>query len=790
MLKKVRSWSKPNIANIIGRKRVDWSLFTYGIHIPLEFSEEFKQANGGVHLAIGDSHNVELIINDRTFNVMLYNTERNNQSIDTLQIHYDSNKELKNYLQECFKTSYDYILQERAAEAESSDKKHVIVPDSIAEYMDLYRTETPFKYRVEIIASNSAKDIHHKTDQQNSLAYPFDKIFANYAEAIWAFNLMAKTAENLGITSGDDERLSVTLQQNTGVLRFDFCNWLVVGFNAKAKSSLTMHLALLENLAGNYSNYNVDKFAQKDNEPQICLYLLPLEQAKLILEMSDLYDQTLHHIAQRFLRYSRSPFRRSNVEQLASAIFDTGKRFELLEGGLSKHEIDAATPNLWWVNQGDSLETEKNGGYLWAALKGRKGRTVDHWETMAEVQKGDIILHYANGALRYISKVTQSAVEAPNPTSQKKRELEKQGRLIYTDYYKINPEVPLNHFAQQLLSLDIDKGPLDKNGNAKQGYLFRLSKAVLNLKIPIAQLKILLPEFADPELSPDNLAVNDVDFSINPAYTIADLASETSLGEEEMQRWVKAIKRKGQAILYGPPGTGKTYVAERLAKHLIAEDNGFCDLVQFHPAYAYEDFIQGIRPVSKPDGGLEYPVVPGRFLEFCKEASKRNGNCVLIIDEINRANLSRVFGELMYLLEYRDREIPLAGGGNFKIPANVYIIGTMNTADRSIAMVDHALRRRFAFLALYPNYQVLSNFHSETGFSVDGLIEILKRINKQIADRHYELGISFFMHYDLDDQLEDIWIMEIEPYLEEYFLDQPDKIANFRWHKIKDIVQP
>src|SRR5690606_31193687 len=139
-----------------------------------------------------------------------------------------------------------------------------------------------------------------------------------------------------------------------------------------------------------------------------------------------------------------------------------------------------------------------------------------------------------------------------------------------------------------------------------------------------------------------------------------------------------------------PPGTGKTYLAQRLARFLIGTGDGFVDLVQFHPAYAYEDFIQGIRPVAQPDGSLSYEMTPGRFLQFCAEARRREGPCVLIIDEINRANLSRVFGELMYLLEYRDQEIPLAGGGVFSIPTNVRLLGTMNTADRSVALVDHA----------------------------------------------------------------------------------------------------
>jgi 5-methylcytosine-specific restriction protein B len=128
------------------------------------------------------------------------------------------------------------------------------------------------------------------------------------------------------------------------------------------------------------------------------------------------------------------------------------------------------------------------------------------------------------------------------------------------------------------------------------------------------------------------------------------------------------IERKGQAILYGPPGTGKTFIAEQLAKHLIGGGNGFSELVQFHSAYSYEDFIQGIRPQSQ-DGELKYSLAPGRFIEFCKKAESCEGLCVLIIDEINRANLAQVFGELMYLLEYRDKKIRLAGSSElFGIP--------------------------------------------------------------------------------------------------------------------------
>ncbi|MEH2363707.1 McrB family protein [Nostoc sp.] len=274
----------------------------------------------------------------------------------------------------------------------------------------------------------------------------------------------------------------------------------------------------------------------------------------------------------------------------------------------------------------------------------------------------------------------------------------------------------------------------------------------------------------------------------SPEYTLSQLTEEIGLKETIIERWIRTIDRKGQAILYGSPGTGKTYIAEKLAQHLIGGGDGLSELVQFHPVYSYEDFIQGIRPQSQ-NGILAYPLVPGRFLEFCKKAESREHTCVLIIDEINRANLAQVFGELMYLLEYRDREIPLAGGNRFSIPKNVRIIGTMNTADRSIANIDHALRRRFAFIELRPNYEVLRSYHLKTGFAVEGLIKILQQLNQAIADKNYEIGISFFLTDNLREDIEDIWRMEIEPYLEEYFFNQLQKVDKFRWDEIKDQVQ-
>lgn len=280
---------------------------------------------------------------------------------------------------------------------------------------------------------------------------------------------------------------------------------------------------------------------------------------------------------------------------------------------------------------------------------------------------------------------------------------------------------------------------------------------------------------------------------IDYKYIIDKITEKTYLPESEIQRYINTLERKKHIIFQGSPGTGKTYLAKQLAHYLTHCNDSFYEIIQFHPAYTYEDFIQGIRPITREDSQLEYKMIKGRFLEFCEKAENCKTECILIIDEINRANLSQVFGELMYLLEYRDEKIQLAGSNQpFKIPKNVRIIGTMNTADRSIALVDHALRHRFAIINLHTNYDILEKYHQKhnTHFPVDKLTDILKKINLSINDPHYSLGISYFLTPTLTTEIENIWYMEIEPYLEEYFFNKPDEIDPFRWNKIKNEIFP
>ncbi len=278
---------------------------------------------------------------------------------------------------------------------------------------------------------------------------------------------------------------------------------------------------------------------------------------------------------------------------------------------------------------------------------------------------------------------------------------------------------------------------------------------------------------------------------LNPVYRLEQIEENTGYPLIDLRKWKRSLERKKQAVFYGPPGTGKTFIAKEMACHLIGGGKGLTEVVQFHPSYAYEDFIEGIRPAVRGESDLVYEEKPGTFLEFCRKAERAGSDpCVLIVDEINRAPLSRVFGELMFLLEYRGETINLASGKGFSIPKNVFLIGTMNTADRSIALVDHALRRRFAFISLFPNFGVLNRYHERhaTGFECDGLVRVLEGLNKAIGDPNFSIGVSFFMRNNLAQEIEDIWRMEIEPYLEEYFYEKNGMVDDFRWEKVRPSI--
>lgn len=265
-------------------------------------------------------------------------------------------------------------------------------------------------------------------------------------------------------------------------------------------------------------------------------------------------------------------------------------------------------------------------------------------------------------------------------------------------------------------------------------------------------------------------------------YTKERILDEIFISEDEFDQVINLLKnsKKKQIILQGPPGTGKTFIAQRIARYITQNDN-LVETIQFHPSYSYEDFIEGYRPKNE---GFE--LCDGIFKEFCNRASNDlANNYVLIIDEINRGNLSKIFGELLFLLEYRKESVQLTySQEKFYLPENLYIIGTMNTADRSLAIMDYALRRRFYFKNINCQTGKLKNWLIENNCQIDTdkLLEAIKNMNDAIEKSmhccDYNIGHSYFMREKLDKQsLEEIINFGIEPLLHEYFFDKNEKIS-------------
>ena len=273
-------------------------------------------------------------------------------------------------------------------------------------------------------------------------------------------------------------------------------------------------------------------------------------------------------------------------------------------------------------------------------------------------------------------------------------------------------------------------------------------------------------------------------------YSAKDFLSEVFISAEKYDRLVSILNYKKNIILQGAPGVGKTFAAKRLAYSILGvKDDSKIEFVQFHQNYSYEDFVIGWRPTE-----TNFKLQTGIFYNFCKKAAAEPAEkFFFIIDEINRGNLSKIFGELLMLIESDKRgkekvKIP-ANGEIFSVPENLYIIGMMNTADRSLALIDYALRRRFSFIEFEPafdsagfkNYQ--STLQNET---FNKLIEQIKNLNAEISadktlGKGFCIGHSYFCNLETCDEenLKTVVDCEILPTLEEYFFDSEEKFQNW-----------
>ncbi len=428
--------------------------------------------------------------------------------------------------------------------------------------------------------------------------------------------------------------------------------------------------------------------------------------------------------------------------------------------------------------RGKRFNTEMQQGIIQAP----DNQKVHHHKLAASVKAGDIIFHMSNKKVKAVSAVKSSPIVNNGIIK------------VETAYTEFSNAIDSTLFKEKFkrICTGAKYAPFDKNGEGNQGYFF-------SLDLRIAALFANAARKNNPELKCQILEdiIGDQGTMENP------LSASTR---------INPLHKIGlNTILYGPPGTGKTYITKKYAVAICecggdlsalenTPDNEIDDrfnklfkdnrivFTTFHQSYSYEDFIEGIKPKKVDDtNDFSYEPVDGLFKEFCDPNNNKNGEPrVFIIDEINRGNISKIFGELITNIEESKRgniSILPYSKDEFSVPSNIYLLGTMNTADRSIALLDIALRRRFDFVEMRPDTKVLE----KEGINiVDGDIDVasmLEAMNERIKgllNREHTIGHALFMDLKKENSLEmlaRIFKYKIIPLLQEYFFEDYNKIA-------------
>lgn len=389
----------------------------------------------------------------------------------------------------------------------------------------------------------------------------------------------------------------------------------------------------------------------------------------------------------------------------------------------------------------------------------QKLRLVEEFHTfLSRMKPGDTVCTISNGRL-YVGEVTGEAEQIVSEGGRSNLRRPVEWQSVGYPYDELPEEL------QQKLSIQHDIVDL----TSVQALVAGLGRSD----------EELADEARDTEGDPSvEIAALVARRELEPPEPTRELADELLVHDVEWLREVRDLLWDDrQLVLYGPPGTGKTYLALKLAEFLGGGPEQV-KLVQFHPSYAYEDFFEGFRPQEDPETReVAFRLVAGPLRELADLASREGNRHIphfLLIDEINRANLAKVFGELYFLLEYRNRSVRLTySGDDFALPPNLFVIGTMNTADRSIALVDAAMRRRFAFVELSPRTEptsgLLRRWLTREGRDTEPA-ELLDALNSRIADPDFRVGPSYLMKKGVyrDGGLERTWRTKILPLLEEH----------------------
>ncbi|ARK30123.1 McrB family protein [Halalkalibacter krulwichiae] len=499
-MKKVRSWSKPYLLNLIGRKRVDWSIFQYGTQIPLDFHEDFAQANANKFLRLGERVPVELLVDEETYKATLVYFQRKNSEGGSLQLRYDQNTVLKELLKSAFTSSYEFFSENR----EEKSKKPVYTPDEMAEYIDFYQTETPFKYRV--------------------------------------------------------------------------------SFQKKEENS---------------------------------------------------------------------------------------------------------NPAFWWVNQGKTHNQEKEGGFLWAPQKSKRGFPVPHHVSLLRARVGDFVFCYSDKEIKALGIVQDEVVESNKPSEIVSNEWQEDGYLLSIKYFEIQPKIKKEDIPLEWRVSEA--GPFDVNGDIKQGYFFELSDSFASKLCE--QFKERLPREVVDIIGHSGPEQDLVEVKEQPQqYTSRNLTAHIysfirSKGfyytETEINNLYLSLKTKPFVILSGISGTGKTKIVQWLAESVGAtEENGQFALIPVRPDWS--------------DGSdlLGYTDIKGDFKEGPLTTVLKNAighpdlPYFVLLDEMNLARVEHYFSDLLSVMESRKWEngklvtslvLPKeVVGSDVYLPSNVYIIGTVN----------------------------------------------------------------------------------------------------------------